>query len=134
MIYRYIKKITEGPNGTVYSHYSGEDNALTELATLSDGYTYLALAPQAELPQQPDYVELVEVELTDTQREELSVLSPALTIISSRVVEKIRQRYSVDEEIKCLRLAPSEQTDAWNAYVEQCRQWGRDEKAKLGFA
>jgi len=50
-----------------------------------------------------------------------------------QVVEQIRARYSVDDEIKLLRIAPSEETSAWNAYVEDCRAWGRAKKAALGL-
>jgi hypothetical protein len=32
-----------------------------------------------------------------------------------------------------LRIAPSHETDAWNAHVEACRAWGRAERAKLGL-
>jgi hypothetical protein len=53
--------------------------------------------------------------------------------INRRVVEMIRARYSVDDEIKLLRIAPSDETAAWNAYVEECRQWGREQRALLGL-
>ena len=58
--------------------------------------------------------------------------------VNTRVVEKIRQRYSVEEEIKLNRLAnvalkdsqpvPAE-FDEYNLYVEQCRDWGNQMKA-----
>jgi len=58
---------------------------------------------------------------------------PAVATINTQVVVKIREKYSVDDEIKMLRLAPSQETTEWNDYVEDCRQWGRGEKAKLGL-
>lgn len=53
--------------------------------------------------------------------------------INAEVVGMIRMRYSVDDEIKMLRLAPSDESSAYNDYVEECRAWGRGEKAGLGL-
>lgn len=55
------------------------------------------------------------------------------SIINAQVVAKIRERYSVDDEIKMLRVAPAPESAAWNDYVESCLEWGRCEKAKLGL-
>ena len=52
--------------------------------------------------------------------------------INLRVVEMIRSRYSIDDEIGILRTAPSDKATAYNAYVEECRAWGRGEKASFG--
>ena len=59
--------------------------------------------------------------------------TPAVATINAQVRAKIKERYSIEDEIKMLRLAPSPETVAWNDYVEDCRQWGREEKAKLGL-
>lgn len=53
------------------------------------------------------------------------------TEINRRVVELIRSRYSVDDELGILRTAPSEEATAYNAWVEECRAWGRGEKQDL---
>ena len=53
--------------------------------------------------------------------------------INQAVRDKIRAVYSVEDEIKAMRLAPSDETSAWNAYVEECRAWGRGKKAELGL-
>jgi hypothetical protein len=37
------------------------------------------------------------------------------------------------DEIKLLRIGLSEESIAYNDYVEECRAWGRGEKAKLGL-
>jgi hypothetical protein len=39
---------------------------------------------------------------------------------------------SQNDEIKMLRISPSEESTAYNEYVESCRAWGRTKKAKLG--
>ena len=66
-------------------------------------------------------------------RAEIIAASPHVRLINARVVEQIRATYSVDDEIKMLRIAPSEETTAWNDHVEACRAWGRAERAKLGL-
>jgi cell division protein FtsL len=54
-------------------------------------------------------------------------------LINDRVVSKIREVYSLNDEIKMIRLSPSEESTAYNDYVEECRDWGRTEKARLGL-
>ena len=106
----------------------------TELCTIN-GITYVSLPDDAALPEQPEeiFASVVAVVLDDALRAEIKASSPHCWLINDRVVEQIRAKYSQDDEIKLLRLAPSAETDEWNAYVETCRQWGRDERAKLGL-
>lgn len=51
--------------------------------------------------------------------------------INQRVREMIREQYSIEDEIKLLRTAPSPEFELWNAHVEDCRAWGREQKALL---
>lgn len=56
--------------------------------------------------------------------------------INLKVVEYIRARYSIDDELKFLRIelfsfVPDPEASAYNAYVEECRAWGRGEKQRL---
>lgn len=109
----------------------------TELATLKSGNTYVCLPDGATLPpDQPAEIAASiqpvtpDVELID----EIKAASPHVRLINQRVQERIRARYSAEDEIKCLRLAPSPETTAWNDHVETCRSWGREQKAALGLA
>ena len=109
----------------------------TELATV-DGITYVSLPDGATLPaDQPKEIaatiEFLGAPLSDALRDSIRAASPHVRLIDQRVVAQIRDRYSVDDEIKLLRIAPSEETSAWNAYVEDCRAWGRSQKAALGL-
>lgn len=54
-----------------------------------------------------------------------------VTMINNRVIEMIRTRYSIEDEIGLLRTGPSDEAETYNAFVEDCRAWGRGEKAKL---
>ena len=51
--------------------------------------------------------------------------------INRQVVEMIRERYSIEDEIGLLRTGPSDEAERYDAYVEECRAWGRGEKALL---
>lgn len=109
-----------------------------EVATLADGRTIVSLPDGATLPaQQPAQIvasiETLPNPLPDSVRDEIRAASPQVAHIQRRVVERIRARYSVDDEIKLLRIAPSPETAAWNDYVEDCRQWGRQQRAALGL-
>jgi uncharacterized oligopeptide transporter (OPT) family protein len=64
---------------------------------------------------------------------QIAAATPAARTIRDHVVAKIREQYSIADEIKMLRISPSVETAAWDDYVEDCRAWGRAEKAKLGL-
>lgn len=107
-----------------------------ELATV-DGITYVSIPDGAVLPaSQPEEIAASIVNpavLTSDLLDRLRDACPHVHGINAEVVHKIRERYSMDDEIKLLRIAPSEETDAWNAYVEECRAWGREQKAAIGL-
>jgi hypothetical protein len=109
-----------------------------EIATLADGRTIVVLDDGATLPaEQPaqiaDSIETLPSPLPADLRKDIGTASPHVKLINQRVVQKIRERYSIDDEIKLLRTAPSEEATAWNAWAEACRAWGHAEKAKLGL-
>lgn len=54
-----------------------------------------------------------------------------VTMINNRVVEMIRTRYSIEDEIGLLRTGPSDEAEVYNAFVEECRAGGRGQKALL---
>jgi hypothetical protein len=109
----------------------------TELATLDDGTTYVVLPDGAVLPtEQPPEIagSIVQgVTLTADQVSAIKAGSPHLRLIDQRVRDQIADRYTTSDEIKMLRLAPSAESTAYNAYVEACRDWGRAERAALGL-
>lgn len=107
----------------------------TELATV-DGVTYISLPDGATLPAgQPEEIaaSIAPVTLTDALRDAIKAASPHVRLINERVQAAIAERYSYADEIKLLRTAPSPEMTAYNAYAEECRDWGRIEKAKLGL-
>lgn len=126
---------------------TGADDALhcTELCTL-DGTTYLAVPDGVVLPMQPPEITLTPVVLTTELRDAIKSASPHSQWIGERMVQKIRAEYSVDDEMFFARIGvgaatgmysptPSELADmqAFGAFVEGVREWGRGERAALGL-
>lgn len=107
----------------------------TELCTL-DGVTYVCLPTGATLPaeQPPEIDASIEVAaLTPELIAAIKEASPHVQLINQRVAAAIADRYTTADEIKLLRTAPSTEFNSYNAFVEDCRAWGRAEKAKLGL-
>lgn len=127
-IYTHELRLPEGTDG---------QPAGQELCTLADGRTVVVLFDGYTLPaeQHATIASTIEVlTLTDALRAEIKAASPHVRLINQRVREAIASRYSLTDEIKLLRTAaPSAEMDAYNAWVEECRAWGRAEKAKLGL-
>lgn len=129
------------PNST------GADDEIycTELCTL-DGLTYVAVPAAALLPDQPPELTIEPVTLTPELRDAIKAESPHCRLITERMEMRIRSKYSLSDEQYFARIgvgaalgaytfAPGEQDEllAFGAYVEAARQWGRDERAKLGL-
>jgi hypothetical protein len=61
------------------------------------------------------------------------VRSASPTAADNRGGGQDRERYSIDDEFKMVRIGPSAETEAYNDHVEAARTWGRTEKEKLGL-
>ena len=117
-----------------------DDQRVTELCT-TDDTTYISVPDNIALPEQPELIrnsltilKTAKTSLDEKTRAIIESLSPHIRLINQRVVERIRKKYTINDEIKLLRLAPPPETAAWNDYVENCRAWGAAEKEKLGLA
>ena len=144
-IYKYLKVSDPYVTRTLvepdYNLLERDDPALegvriTELCTL-DGWTYASVPDAIALPPQPEVIAstLAPVDLSEQPELKAAIIeaSPNCRSIRGRVVDKIRERYDINDEIKMLRVGPTPETEAYNDYVEACRAWGRAEKAKLGL-
>lgn len=120
-IYRYQKE------SDAYTTYSASGENITELCTLEDGYTYIS-GPDP-MPEQPKQVALEAVALTDELREQIKAASPQVKLINQRVIEKIRERYSENDEFRALRTGDAD----YAVYVEGCIAWGAEQKAMMGL-
>ncbi|MGA6100934.1 hypothetical protein [Psychrobacter pocilloporae] len=72
--------------------------------------------------------------MTDDIRKMLKANSTHVQLINERVKAKIAERYSVADELKEIRNSSSPSFAVYADYVEDCRQWGREQKAALGLA
>lgn len=104
---------------------------------MPDGRTVVALFAGHTLPtQQPaeikNSIEVLPSPLPADLRDAIRAASPHVRLINQRVQDSIADRYSLADEIKLLRTAPSPEMTAYNTYAEECRTWGRAEKTKLG--
>lgn len=132
-IYKYRRITTEGPNGTtLYFKNADEGDRALELAEVA-GWHYVSVPYTAQLPAQPAEIEWQAVTLDAETKATIMANSRAVQLINQGVVDQIRALYSVDDELKLLRTAPSAEFEAYNAHAEDCRAWGRAEKAKLGL-
>lgn len=122
-----------------------------ELCTLPDGRTIVALFDGNTLPtKQPAAIAASIVTLAQPLAADLlaqiKAASPHFRLINTRVEEKLREKYSTSDEAKFARIAygvalgmysyqAGEQAElqAFGAYCELCRAWGKTEKALLGM-
>ena len=147
-IYSYSKVPTEFTViQMAFPDSMGVDDALhcTELCTL-DGVTYVAVPADVALPEQPPEITIEPVDMTPELREQIKAASPHCALIAERVEARIRSKYSLSDEAYFARIGvgaalgvyefeAGEQDEmlAFGAWVESARQWGRDERAKLGL-
>ncbi len=128
MIYCYEKYIT-----SEISRWMLLPDGSTELATV-EGKTYCFVPDDSSLQEQPaEIADSIEpVVLTDALRGAIKAASPHVRLINERVAERIAARYSVSDEIKMLRLGGADRA-TYEAYVDECRAWGRAQKAAIGL-
>lgn len=147
-IYSYTKVQT--PYATIQmalpdSQGANDELHCAELCTL-DGVTYVAVPAGVTLPSQPPELTIEPVSITPELRAQIKAASPHCSLIAERIEMRIRARYSLSDEQYFARIGvgvalgsytfePGEQDAliAFGAHVEAARQWGRDERAKLGL-
>lgn len=107
----------------------------TELCT-TEGVTYVSIPDDVELAKQPKEISksVKKLVLTDELRELIKSQSTHVKLINERVKDKIAERYSVFDELKEVRNSASETFSAYADYIEECRAWGRSQKAALGLS
>ena len=146
MIYAYTKVSTPYTIIQMALPYEMDsENQCTELCTL-DGITYVSVPDSVTLPDQPTELTITQATITPELRDQIKAASPHVALIAKRMEQRIRERYSLSDEQFFSRIGvgaalgaytfdPGEQDEllAFGAWVEAARQWGRDERAKLGL-
>jgi len=143
-IYRYSKVVVPGPDGyTIYARLPEHGMELCEL----DGKTYVTVPTDAgPMPEQHPEITLEPVIVDVGLRDRLKKSARICQLIDQSIIDLIRARYNPEDEMYFARIGvgvslgayqfePGEQEAllAYGAYVEECRQWGRQKRAELGL-
>ncbi len=131
---------------TVYQLNAPEGS--TELCTI-DGVTYVSVPDDIAMPEQPSQIAasvVNPVALTTAMREAIKAASPHCALIHERMESKIRDKYSLSDEQYFSRISSgaalglytfeageSVALQAFGAYIESVRQWGREQRGQLGL-
>lgn len=125
MWYRYIKQQTENvlleiTGENIYEH--GDVDGLTYFYSTDDVFNDYGLVCDQITPDNAT--------LSKLKRQ-----SNHYKLINQRIVGRIREKYDENEEMKMLRVRDIETDDydVYNAYVEECIQWGVEQKQAIGF-
>ncbi len=143
MIYKYQRVTTPGPNGTTY--YFRHVDGSVDLAEI-DGWWYVYVPDEASLPDQHNEICLSAVTLTEELRDKIKNISKSCELINQRMQDKIRAKYSLEDEQYFARIGvgvalgvyqfqagEQEALLEFGNFVESVRQWGRDERGKIGL-
>lgn len=122
-----------------------DEHRATELATI-DGITYVAVPGALTLPEQPPEIDPQPVTLTPELRERIKAESVHCQWIAQRLIDRIRARYTVDDEAYFTRIllgklagtytmlpGEPERIAQYQRDTEEARAWAKAERAKLGL-
>jgi hypothetical protein len=122
-----------------------------ELCTLADGRTVVTIFDGHTLPtQQPSAiaasVEALPSPLPDALRAEIRAASPHARLIAQRLVDRIRSKYTTDDETYFARIGVGQALGTYTmtpgevqviaqyqATAEAARAWAKAERDKLGI-
>lgn len=142
IIYQYKKHIDSVT--TIYIKLP-EDTIYNELAVI-DGITYVSVPDNVVLPEQPTEISVTVAEITDDLRSRLRKESAHLQLIDNQFTEKLRKKYSVEDELYFSRIAigfllgkyvfgddEMGLLSEYQQFVEDLREWARNERKNLGL-
>ena len=148
-IYQYQKIIDQYTTHTLHEpDYEQLESAdrIIELCTI-DGITYVSVPDTVDLPKQPADIAktLKVVSLTDDLKKQILDQSPIIAYIDIKVREKITVDVEQSQELRLLRNEMNRIREAMsiadeagykeiNDKILAHRQWGTQEKEKLGLA
>ena len=97
-----------------------------------DNYQYVAFEEKA--PEQPKGIILEEVVLTAELKEKLRKNSSHWQRYKERVIEKIREKYSLDDEINIIKTTEDKtKITEYDEYVKSVKDYYAKYKANLGI-
>ena len=132
---------------TTYQLATPDGAECTELCTLN-GITYVSLPDGAVLPPQAAQIaaSVAVIALDAALRANIIAASPHCQLIDTRMRDMIRAQYPLEDELKFARIGVGaamgmytptgdemQAMTVFGVHVESVRQWGRDEREKLGL-
>jgi hypothetical protein len=153
MLKRYKKIIGEytifriiPPHYDYHNENYDKLTTLIELCTLDDGYTYVFIPDNIELPEQPKEITIENFELTNEIKDKIKKNSHHIQLIHDNLIKRIRSKYSIDDEQYFARICSTslnnlynisddeiEQIKTYNNWIEECRNLARIERSKYGL-
>ena len=143
-LYKYTPHTTPGPNGSSLRFRAGESGA-QELAEF-DGHAYVHVPDGAAIPEQPTEIAWQAITPDAALLARIKFESRPVQLIAEQMQHRIRSAYSAEDEAYFARIGvgaalgvyqfqPGEQDEllAFGAHVEGVRQWGRQERKKIGL-
>ena len=132
----------------IFDEYTRTDANLPENAIIHlssdqlvnfDNYQYVAF--EGNIPEQPEGIKLEEVNLTTELQEKLRKYSSHWKRYKELIVGKIREKYSLDDEVNLLNtknLSTKTATDKtkitdYDNYVKSIKDYYTEYKSKLGI-
>ena len=125
--------------------YHEGQSRCTELCTIGSD-TYVHVPDGLVLPEQPGVLNMEAVSLTPELRDEIKAASPHVRLSYKRLQERIRSRYSLEDEQYLTRISVGALSGtyemqegepalvaAYQAWVEECRETARQERAGWGL-
>jgi len=144
MIYKYTPITDEYTTHRIAFPVDEGGVAQGQIIAAFDGAEYAYVPDDAVLPDQPEQITLSPI--TDDDLPIIKANSPQYRLINKRVVERLRQQFSADDEFKLNRIATGHllgrytptademaEIEAFDAAAIKARDWGRTEKAKIGL-
>jgi len=132
----------------IFDEYTRTDANLPENAIIHlssdqlvnfDNYQYVAF--EGDIPEQPKGIKLEEVVLTAELKEKLRKYSSHWKRYKERIIDKIREKYSIDDELNIIHtknLATKTTEDKtkiteYDEYVKSVKDYYAKYKANLGI-
>lgn len=149
-LYAYRKHITEiNTHELALPTSKDQERTGQELCTLADGRTVVVLFDGFNLPEQQHATIAASITkidpLTDDLKDAIREASPHVRLIQAQMQERIRAKYSAEDEMKFSRIgvgqalglykmseSEAKSLHAFGVYLEECRQWAKGERSKLG--
>ena len=121
-IYKY-RKVTDQYTTYTAIDNGEEDKRITELCTINDE-TYISIPNDVVLPEQPKEITLEPVVITTELKGQIEKESPHIRLIEKRIMEKVRKKYSVEDQLKIIRDKINginiDKYTEYNIYVDGC--------------